>query len=291
MSLYHHPWVVHWVRDPFWGVVNNLAAASLRALPSRYASELGRYIGTIAGRTRFRDLTARSDRNLQRIRPDLDPPARERVLQAMWENVGRVNAEMPVIDRLWEAAQVTLVHDERLVQALRARRPAIFVFAHLGNWELLAIAAQRAGFALDVIYEILRNRFEIRLALRLRQRLGYRLVPPTLDGVRQIFQALGRGDPVGIAIDEFKNGNVVAPAFGRILPADANMRFAVRLARKFNALLVPAYCLRTSALSFRVVAEEPIADPDVDAVNARFEALIRAHSEQWYMLHRLQFTA
>ena len=287
MSLYDNPKVAYWLRDPFWGAINYATYYALRSLPTRTASDIGGLLGRAAGRLRFPDLSARSDRNLQLIRPDLAPEPREKIVREMWSNVGRLNAEMTVLDRLSGNAEFT-INDEKLRAQVHAKRPIVLVFPHLGNWEVLTIAAQRCGVVLNVVYEELGNRFEAKLAAHARRALGYRLIAPDRVGVRNIYCALQRGEAVGIAIDEYRNGNVVAPGFGRALPANTNMQFALRLARRFGAAILPAYCVRTSALGFEMTCQDELINPEVADLNALCESWIRAHPEQWYMLHRLR---
>jgi KDO2-lipid IV(A) lauroyltransferase len=289
MSLYDDRRVVYWIRDPFWGALYHVLYRGLRLVPPRAASDMGGQLGIALARSRYRDLAARAEQNLQRLFPGLSPQARAEMLTKMWDHVGRTTAEMAVIDRLWESAELTLNNKPVFLEQVKTRRPMILVFPHLGNWELLAIAAQRFGATLNVVFEVLRNRFERSLAERSRRHLGYRLIYPDGPGIRRMIAALERGEAVGMAIDELKAGNVVAPAFGRSLPTYANVRYAERLARKFDAPVIPAYCVRTAPHAFTLTCLDPIERPSAEQLDALCESWVRAHPEQWYMLHRLRF--
>ena len=278
---------VYWIRDPFWGAFYHFVYHAVRPLPCRAASALGARLGLAEGLYRHTAASLRAERCLAIIRPDLAPEARAAVVREMWRNVGRVHAEMAVIDRLWDSAEITLVNEQAFRNAQRARRPALLLFSHLGNWETLAVAVQRMGFTLNVVYEDIRNRFERNLAIRSRRQLGYRLIAPTRAGVREIFGALARGEAVALAMDEFKNGNVIAPAFGRPLPEDSNIHYVLRLARRFGAAVLACYCVRTAPFAFRLSFLDELINPDAAQLNALCEAWIRAHPEQWYMLWRL----
>lgn len=287
MSIYHHPRVVYWIRDPLWGALYCVIYLLLRLLPCSAASAMGARLGALEGRLRGTVLRPRVERCLAAVRPDLPATEYASIYREMWRNAGRVHAEMAVVGRLWDAAVLTEVNASALRAVKRTGRPILFVFPHLGNWELLAIAARQEGIALNVVYENLRNRFENRLAQRSRRSLGYRLIPPTRLGVRQIYRALRAREAVALAIDEFRNGNVVAPAFGRSLPETSNLAYALRLARRFDAILMPAYCLRTGPQAFTLTFLDPLERTDVLTLNALCESWIRAHPEQWYMLWRI----
>jgi Kdo2-lipid IVA lauroyltransferase/acyltransferase len=282
------PAATYWIKDPLWGAVDYATHYGLRLLPARAVSDIGQSLGALAGRHRFAHLSARAERNLQHIRPDLSAQARAAMVAHMWQQLGRTIAEMSTLERLFRSADITIENEALLREHARGGRPVIFVFAHLGNWEMLAAAIRRAGFTLNVVYEHLRNRFQRQLAAQARRRLGYRLITPDRAGVREMLAALGRGEAIGLAIDEHRAGNVLAPAFGRPIPAHANLHYAERLATKFNATLLPCYCVRRSALAFELHFLAPIPAQDAAArVNTLCEAWIRAQPEQWYMLHRL----
>jgi Kdo2-lipid IVA lauroyltransferase/acyltransferase len=285
MPMFRNPWMDYWIGDPLWGALYHATYHALGCLPCAAASGLGARLGLIEGGLRQAALLPRMEHSLSVIRPEMAPRQRASIVREMWQNVGRVHGEMPVLDRLWDAAAVTLVN----AQALRGlrERPVVIVFPHLGNWEMLAIALQRQGIVLNVVYETLRNRFENRLAEKARRSLGYRLIPPTRRGVREIYAALQRREAVGLALDEFKEGNVIAPAFGRPLPQSCNLSYAIRLARRFGAAVLPAYCLRTGPQAFTLTFLDALSNPDAPQLNALCESWIRAHPEQWYMLWRL----
>ena len=288
MQILDHPKFVYWLRDPFWGVINYAAYYALRLLPAHTVSGIGGMLGVAAGRFRFPELTARCEHSLGIIRPDFTAAQRADVVRRMWSNVGRAEAEMAVLERLSDEVDITLVGQRHFEEPMRAGRPIVFVFPHLGNWEALAIVGRRHGVILNVIYEELKNRFERRLAEKSRRKIGYRLIPPNRAGLREIVLALERGEALGIAIDEYRDGNVIAPAFGRAMPDESNIRYALRLARKYGAALVPVVCIRTSPHNFELTVHEEMRDPLAENLNSLCESWIRAHPEQWYMLHRLQ---
>lgn len=275
--------------DRLWSALLTPAFHCLRLCPPRLASDTGERLGLRFGRSRSPLSTIAARENLRRIRPEMPEARLDAAIDRMWGNTGRLQAETAVIDRMWDRARIEVHGTEHVARALRSRRPLVFVFPHLGNWELLAIAAQRLGVMLNVVYELLPDRFELELALKARARLGYRLIRPDRRGTREMLAALGRGEAVGLAIDEFKDGNVIAPPFGRPPRSDTNARFAAKLSRRFGAPVIPAYCARTAPFAFSLRFLEPLEQPGAEALDALCEGWIREHAEQWYMLPRLRF--
>lgn len=277
----------YWLRDPFWGALDYLGHYGLKLLPRPLASEVGRMLGVAAGRWRAPELTERAAGVLERIRPDLGLEERRRLAGLMWGHVGRSIAEMSVLARLLEGAKIELVNEAVVLAAARARRPTVFLFVHLGNWELLGGVTRRLAGKLSVIYEHLPNRFQRRIAAAARRPMGYAQCPPTPQGVRQAVDALKRGEALMLAMDEFKHGSVVSPAFGRPLSRHTNLHYALKLARRHGAQIVATRCERLAPQAFRVSYTDPIENATPEGLNALAEAWIRSRPEQWYMLHRL----
>jgi KDO2-lipid IV(A) lauroyltransferase len=276
------------IGDRVWSALLPILYFILRRFPARAASDLGQRLGRRFGRSRSPLSTLAALDNLRRIRPDYSDAQREEAVDRMWEQIGRVQAETVVIDRIWDSAVITVRNGEIVPRALQSKRPIIFVFPHLANWELLAILAQHLGAAVPSVYEVLPDRHEFELVQRSRRRIGHRVIAPDRDGLIALVGAMKRGEAVGLGIDEYKGGNVIAPSFGRPPRTDTNARLVESLARRFNALVIPAYCLRTAPFEFVLTVLEPLEQPSAAQLDALCESWIRAHPEQWYMLPRLR---
>jgi KDO2-lipid IV(A) lauroyltransferase len=274
--------------DKLWSEFIVLAYHVFRLFPPRLVSDLGERLGRRYGPSRSPGSTRAAIANLRHIRPDYSEAQCAEAVIRMWEQIGRVQAETAVMERMWESAAITVRNGDIVQRAVHSRRPVIFVFPHLGNWELLAIAAQRLGASVPSVYEVLPDRNEFELVQRSRRRIGHKVISPDRDGLITLVGALRRGEAVGLGIDEYKNGNVIAPSFGRPPRTDTNARLIESLARRFEALVIPAYCLRTAPFEFVLTVLDPIERPSAGQLDALCESWIRANPEQWYMLPRLR---
>jgi KDO2-lipid IV(A) lauroyltransferase len=277
------------IGDWVWSALLPALYFVIRRFSARGASDMGERLGLRFGRSRSPLSTLAALENLRRIRPDYSEAQREEAVQRMWGQIGRVQAETVVIERVWDSGAITVRGAEIVPRALQAKRPIIFVFPHLGNWELLAILAQHLGAAVPSVYEVLPDRVEFELVQRSRRRIGHKVIAPDRDGLIALLGAMKRGEAVGLGIDEFKGGNVIAPSFGRPPRHDTNVRLVESLARRFDALVIPAYCQRTAPFAFLLTVLEPLERPTAAQLDALCEGWIRAHPEQWYMLPRLRF--
>ncbi len=262
-----------------------------RALPLDRASALGGWIGRTAGPWLPGSRTAR--RNLAAAFPAMDHAARETVVRAMWDNLGRTFAEYPHLAEI-AAARVEIVGIERF-QALRDDGiGCVFVSGHLANWEVLAGASRALGIELAVVFRAPNNPIVGRLLSRLRGVATSIQIPKGPDGARRLIRVLAEGGHAGLLIDQKMNDGIPVPFFGRdAMTAPA----AAQLALRFGLPLVPVRTERLGGARFRVTVAAPLETPstgsradDARAVMARLnsllEAWIRERPAEWLWVHR-----
>jgi len=139
-----------------WGVEGGLVGAFLglsRSLSPDRASEMGRRL--MRGLGPRLNQTRNIRRNLELAFPDKSTSEIEVLITSIWRNLGAVLAEYPHLG--------TICHGEaesrlEIVRKGDARvfgqdgTPAIFVAAHLANWEIAPGAVVRQGIPLTGIY-------------------------------------------------------------------------------------------------------------------------------------------
>jgi len=265
-------------------------------LPVDLASAVGGWLGRSFGP--WLPFSRRALSNLQAALPELPGRRRQEILRGMWDNLGRVMAEHPHLDRLWDdraGGRIELVGAEHLPRPTDdRRRPCLMFSGHLANWELLPIGASRQGLTLTSIYRRPNNPLIRELMTAGRRDGRGRLVPKGRDGARAIVAALAEGGTVAMLIDQKMNDGIPVPFFGR--PAMTAPALA-QLALKFRCPVLPARTERLGGARFRLTVLAPLALPDTgnrDAdiralmtqVNDLMESWIRGHPEQWLWLHK-----
>ena len=196
---------------------------------------------------------------------------------------GRMSAELPWI---WTrslaevAARVRCDDHAVLDDAEAAGRGILFLTPHLGSFEVTArYYAQRAP--ITVMFKPPRKRWLDEVVSLSRGTERMRAVPAALAGVRAMLRALRAGEAVGLLPDQVPSDGegVWAPFFGR--PA-YTMTLPQRLAEATGARVVLAIGERLrGAAGWRVHFEAMDEPPTPEAVNARMEALIRRHPDQY----------
>lgn len=239
-------------------------------------------------------------RNLELVRPDLAPAAREVLLREILRTTARQAFETL---RLWtrpaarNLADIAEVHGEALFDAALADRRGLIVAApHMGNWELLNqwLAAKTA---LAILYRPPESALGEAFLRRVRANAGGQVeqVRAEAAGVRTLLKRLQRGGVVGILPDQQPRigDGAFAPFFGR---EALTMTLLGRLAARSGARVLFAWCERlpgAGAPRFALhVAEAPdgIADPDparaVAALNAGVEAIARRDFAQYQWTYK-----
>jgi Kdo2-lipid IVA lauroyltransferase/acyltransferase len=213
-----------------------------------------------------------------------DARVRRRAIAA----AGQMLAELPAIwfrPHAEVAALVRRVEGAGEAHAARARGEALlFLTPHMGCFEITSQYAAREG-PITVLYRPPKIGWLEPLMRSGRERANVRLVPADVTGVRALFAALRRGEPVGFLPDQVpgKGEGEWAEFFGR--PA-YTMTLAARLAGRANVACFLAYGRRLPRGAGYDIVLRPLAPalPGESAtrrLNRALEALIRECPEQY----------
>lgn len=283
---------------PFWAIEAGVLVAfwGISALlPLDWASALGRRLLRALGPHLPKHQQVQN--NLMLAFPDKPAAEIKTLAGEIWGNFGAVLAEFAHLrnlrgDQFRQRIEVVSQVD---LQPLCQGRPAVFVAAHLGNWELVPLAATvEFGFPVTVIYAPLQNPLVDRLVVRKRQQLGCAFLAKTA-GMRPLFRLLAQGQSLGFVMDQRVDNGEPIPFFGRDSYTTCG---PARLALKFGCPLIPAQVERLHGAHFRVTFHAPIQPDDLTAdehsqsiqmtrqINAAFEAWIRQRPQQWLCAKR-----
>lgn len=267
--------------------------AVFKRIPAQRASAIGGYIGRTIGPRLAASRKAR--RNLDKALPELGPAVKDKIIAGMWDNLGRIIAEYPHLEKL--GRERTLIEGrEKLEEALTEGKGAICFGAHLGNWEINSAAClTQMGLAVDLSYRAPNNPRVDRLLMRARS-LGGRLkaYPKSRSGGKNMMEAVRSGRILGILIDQKYSAGLSVPFFGHEAMTNP---FFVQLAQKYKCPLIPIRNVRLNAAQFKLVIYDPIDVFEDDGTPRTFESVIaeahrmlegwiRETPEQWLWLHR-----
>jgi KDO2-lipid IV(A) lauroyltransferase len=274
-------------------VAIGLAARVPQWLGYGVADLLGRLFFRLDGRRRGYAL-----RFLRNAYPDRSERELLRVGARATGNLFMVPLDMARLTRLLARGgdlRTVLDYGQAGVHLAGMTPPYLGLTAHLGNWEVAAIAvAQHAGGDAHGVARVSKNPLLQQWLLHNRERGGL-VIHPRRGGVRDLANALRRGR-VGLqVVDQNQRLRAVfAPFFGEIASCE---RAAVSLAlRGGYAIIVGGALRRGRGFRFELVAAPPftlVATGDREAdlvagvtrVNAAIESLIRMAPEQYLWIH------
>lgn len=242
-----------------------------------------------------------ADANLRLAMPELDAPARQAVIRAVWDNLGRTVGEFPHLAALPENPASgpgwDIVGAEHLAAQVARGGPVIFMSGHIGNWEMLPPAVARHGLPFASFYRAAGNPLVDGMIRTLREAAMGEPVPMFAKGARGARRALAhiaRGGRLGMLVDQKMNDGIEARLFGH--PAMTAPALAA-MALRYRCPIIPGYVERLGPARLRIHVEPPLDLPDsgdrqadilalTQAVNDRLERWVRARPGTWLWLHR-----
>ncbi len=239
--------------------------------------------------------------NLRAAFPDAEPAWIAATLRGAWENLGRVAGEYVHLGRLWDfdpdhpnAGRIETDAAPLFYRLLDDGQPALCFAAHLGNWELPAVAAAAHGLPSAAVYRMPNNRAIAAEIERVRTPLMGQLIRTRAQAPLAMAAALQNGTHLGMLVDQRLSRGVDVTFFGQRCKANPTL---ARLARLFDCPVVGVRVVRLPGRRFRVDATGPLALPrdpqgkvDVpaatQAITEVIEGWIREHPDQWLWFHR-----
>ena len=218
------------------------------------------------------------------------------LVREVFRNFARYLVEFFSAHRQRESA-VTIEGTEQVVEHLAPNQGRIILSAHLGNWELGAIALSRLGFRVSVVALPHRTLRMNRLFDSQRLRCGVKAIPLGLGATQRCLDLLRQGWALGIAGDrEFGSHGITVSFFGRptTLP-----RGPALLSLRSGAPVVPVFLIRVGPRHFRFHVEPAIWPPEGSQTHAQVLALTQRYADvmeraiqqcpsQWLMFQPLQ---
>ena len=270
-----------------------------RALGADRASRLGGRLARTVGPWLPSHGTAIA--NLRAAYPDLhEREVRALALQA-WDNLGRTGAEYAHLDTLFDfdpTRPETQRMEVRGIEQFEAVRddgkPGLVFSAHLANWELPAICAEKFGLETTAVFRPPNNPAAARLVQEVRRRTMGALAASGPGAVFAMQGVVERGGHLGQLVDQHFTRGVVVEFFGR--PVLVNPLLG-KLARHHECPVHGARVVRRDGATFMLEMTPALDLPrdaegliDVrgamQAMTAQVEAWIREHPGQWLWMHR-----
>ena len=267
---------------------------AMQKLPIDHASRFLGATGRILGP--FLPISNRKRANIRLVWPNVSDSTIEEIVRGVWDNFSRIPNEYWSLEqiRMDQENRIELVGAEHLDCLARSGKSGILFTGHLGNWEMITLAAQKKELPLTVVYRPFNNPFVDAWIRDWQGASGVELIMKGREGARRLIQVLDGKRHTIMLVDVRMNDGIRIPFLG----LDSMTPSApAALALRSGAFLVPVRSERVGVAHFRVTVEEPraptitgdrIADIQemMTWVNERLSQWIENHPKQWMWFHR-----
>jgi Kdo2-lipid IVA lauroyltransferase/acyltransferase len=254
------------------------------------ASALARFVGK---RVSVNELAYK---NLGKAIPNLSNKEKRKIIDDMWDNLGRIIGEYPHvagcktedIDKFIEISPESIA----IINQLKDSGKGGLIFSgHIGNWEIGPKAFLKYGLKTKTVYRPLNNPYVEEMTAQIR---GVELIEKSASGNRKILEAIRKKEFVIIMADQKVTEGERVKFFHDYATTTTSL---ARIALKYDIALIPARSIRVNKDSkFIVEVEKPLEftrgeDLELDIlkltrkINLVLERWIKEYPAQWFWVH------
>ena len=262
----------------------------LKVLGYKTASEFGCILGKTFGPF-FRSKKIIKN-NLIKFDNSLTPEEITNISKEMWGNYGRILSEYPFISsfRKGDLDEYIKIENKEKLEEIKKGQPVVFISAHFSNFELMAMAIEKAGVNLSAIYRPLNNKMVNSIMEPLRKKyICKNQIKKGINGVRESLKFFKQGVSIAIMIDQrVSEGQKINffnhPAYTTTIPA--------QFVKKFGCKIQPVHIERYNKVNFKITFDEQIIiEKNTNnalislKLNQWLENKIRKNPSQWIWTH------
>lgn len=237
-----------------------------------------------------------ASKNLSLALPEISEENRSKIIDEMWNNLGRIIGEFSHVckknpQEILKLVDLDVDSIEVLNKLKESKKGAIVFSAHIGNWEIGPKILMALGFKVNVVYRPLNNPFVEEMTAKLR---NVNLIEKGNSGSRKIIEALKNNELVLILADQrIGEGEKI-----KFFHDDALTTTSIaRLALKYDVEIIPARVIRNNLKNnFFIEIQKPLVfkkslnlNSDILAltltINQIIEKWIRSYPAQWFWVH------
>ena len=255
------------------------------------SSNLGEKIGKIFGP--FTRSKKKIISNLELSRIGKDDLSREKIIDNMWGNYGRILAEYPHLKNFKNGKLKQFINIEggHFLENLKVnKKNAVFVSGHFNNFELMAMQIENKGIDLAAIYRPLNNFFLNPIMEYIRiNHFCKNQIKKGKSGSRELVKMFKEGKSIALMIDQRVSEGTYINFFNRkcyttTIPA--------QLFKKYNCEIIPVYIERNEKYHFNLCFKEPLKFEESQStesitlqLNQIIEKMVENNPDQWIWSH------
>ena len=235
-----------------------------------------------------------SHKNLTKAFPAMDKTQRQKVLNNMWFNYGRMFAEYMFIKDFRfsqkESKKIIVENQEEIEKIKINKKPVIFISGHFNNFELMALHIERSGIDLAAIYRPLNNKFLNPFMEKIRKKyICKKQIKKGISGTKEILKNFKKGTSIALMIDQRVSEGVKCDLFHE---KASTTTIPAQFVKKFGTPIVPIYIERTKDNNFKLKIHKALEfskHESIDTITLKLnhvlEKMILQNPEQWIWTH------
>ncbi|OUW49140.1 MAG: lipid A biosynthesis acyltransferase [Candidatus Pelagibacter sp. TMED196] len=220
------------------------------------------------------------------------------LINKMWSNYGLTFAEYIFLDKFrfnkFKQDHIEISGKEIIDNIKKKGKPVIFISAHLGNFELMAMELEKKGINLATIYRPLNNFFLNPFMVYLRKKyICTKQIKKGLIGTRETINYLKNNNSIALMVDQRVGESERCPFFN--IPAHTTT-IPAQLAVKYDLEIIPIFLERQKDNFFKMEIQKPIEYHKTEnsdenkrkitiEINKTIEKMILRNPSQWIWTH------
>jgi len=285
------------MRDYLVYITFRLIELPMRILPLRFVLFLGRRLGDIMYSLDLRHRSIAYSNIKQALDGGMPCRERKKLTRKFYRCFGQNIVEVfliPRINKQYFNKYIEIEGKEYIDQAFSKGNGVIFAGIHAGSWELSNVICSSIGFPFNVLVRGQENRLLNSLLNQYRKQKGCKIIERK-NKTRQLIEALKNNESIGITVDQGGKTGIPVKFFGK----EASMSVgAIRLALKYDAVILPAFYTRLDGPYHRVIIQPPFkitrtGDKDKDVrenlqrLMVLFEGLIKDYPYEYLWTYKI----
>jgi KDO2-lipid IV(A) lauroyltransferase len=234
--------------------------------------------------------------NIKNAISELKDDEIEKILENMWDNLGRIIGEFCFISRLEiekleEFVEISKESKENILSLKESGKGGIIFSGHIGNWELGPKVLEKFGLNVSTVYRPLNNPFVEEMTAKMRKT---DMIGKNSAGNRKIIDVIKNGGFVIILADQKVTEGAPIKFFHQEAVTTTSI---ARIALKYQIPIIPARIIRIgNQFKFKAQIEKPLVienknnlDEDIKnitlQINKKLEIWIKEYPSQWFWVH------
>ena len=232
--------------------------------------------------------------NLSIAFPNFSEIQKDKILDNMWINYGKIFAEYMFIKKFRVSSkfssQIIIENQDELEKIKLFNKPVIFISGHFNNFELMAMHLEKSGIDLAAIYRPLNNSFLNPIMEKIRKKyICKKQIKKGITGTKELLKEFKKGTSIALMIDQRVSEGVKSDLFGK---KALTTTIPAQFIKKFGVAVVPIYIERLIDDKFKLKIFENIKfskDDSIDQItlklNKTLEKMITSNPDQWIWTH------